>query len=104
LPPKALEQIWDRYEANKVAILRERSAISWADELNVPLLIMQGSSDPQVNPAQSLALAGKLQSLGKPYQLIIYSGDNHILSRNKLSRDRETIAWFRQHLKRTNVK
>lgn len=101
LPPKALEQIWDGYEANNDAILRARSAITWADELNVPLLIMQGSNDPQVSPAQSLALAGKLQSLGKPYQLIIYSGDNHILSHNRLDRDRETIAWFRQHLKKT---
>jgi dipeptidyl aminopeptidase/acylaminoacyl peptidase len=99
-PPKALSQIWSDYEQNKERILNDRSAIKWADSMNTPLLIMHGGGDPVVNPMQSLSFAEKLQSLGKTYQLKIYAGDNHILAKNRVERDRETVSWFKAFLKK----
>lgn len=98
--PKALNQIWTDFEKNKPQILTSRSAINWANEINIPTLIMQGGSDAQVNPLQSLSISEKLQSLGKTYQLKIFAGDNHILNKNQIERDRETVAWFRSYLKK----
>ncbi len=50
-----------------------------------------GSQDRQ--PAQ------KLQSLGKTYELLVYAGDYHVLSRNGEDADRRVIAWFKRHMR-----
>jgi dipeptidyl aminopeptidase/acylaminoacyl peptidase len=98
MTPAVLSQLWPDYEQNKEKLLGERSAINWADSINAPILIMHGGGDPQVNPLHSLSMAEKLQSLGKTYQLKIYAGDNHILAKSQVERDRETINWFKSFL------
>jgi dipeptidyl aminopeptidase/acylaminoacyl peptidase len=97
--PATLKQLWPDYEARKREIINSRSAINWAEQLEVPLLIMHGGADWSVNPSQSLALAQKLQGLGKTYELIVYAGDGHILTSNQEDRDRRAVAWFRKHLR-----
>jgi dipeptidyl aminopeptidase/acylaminoacyl peptidase len=87
------------YEENKDSILRARSAIYWADQLEVPLLLMNGQADPQVVPGHALNLAGRLSELGKEYQLIILQGGNHILSGiHTEKRDREVVDWFKKYI------
>ena len=98
-PLSLLKQIWPDYEARKDEIIKERSAILWADQLEVPLLIMHGTAD-SLNVDQSLTLAQKLQKSGKVYELIVYAGDNHRLSRNQDDRDRRALLWFKRHLKK----
>lgn len=83
------------YDARKEEHLKSRSAIFWADQLDVPLLIMQGGTDPAVNPAQALALAQKLQELGKIYELVVYAKDDHPVSLNAEDRLSRTIDWFK---------
>lgn len=98
--PAVLNRIWTDYEKNKENIHKDRSALLWAEEINVPILIMHGGRDSQVNPLQSLSFAEKLQELGKPYQLIIYAGDNHVLSKNYKNRDSQVSSWFKVYLKK----
>jgi dipeptidyl aminopeptidase/acylaminoacyl peptidase len=98
-PPQVLKQIWPEFESRKEEILRSRSAIYWPESLGVPVLIMHGGADWSVNPSHSLTMAQKLQGLGKTYELVVYAGDNHILSANREDRDRRVIAWFKKHLK-----
>ncbi|HVF91080.1 MAG TPA: prolyl oligopeptidase family serine peptidase [Blastocatellia bacterium] len=93
------ERIWPDYEKKKEEIIRLRSAIYWPEQLDVPLFIMHGGADPAVAPDHSLSLAQKLQKLGKTYELLIYAGDNHILSNNRLDRDKRAIAWFKKFMK-----
>lgn len=94
-----LKQVCPGYEDNKQQALDDRSAIKWAEDINVPVLIMQGQADPQVKPLHSLLLAGKLQELGKVYQLLILEGGNHILSDRWVEeRDRQVIDWFKKYL------
>ena len=97
--PKALAQIWPDFDVRKDEIVRARSAVHWPEMLDVPLLIMHGGADWSVNPSQSLTIAQKLQDLGKTYELIIYAGDGHILSRNQEDRDRRAVGWFKRHMK-----
>ena len=97
--PSLLQQLWPDFDTRKEEIFKTRSALYWPEALNVPLLIMQGGADWSVNPSQSLALAQKLQNLGKTYELVIYAADGHGLRRNQLDRDRRAIAWFKRHLK-----
>ena len=97
--PQLLEKLWPGFDTSKHEIFRSRSAIFWPESLAIPLLIMHGGADWSVNPAQSLTIAQKLQSLGKTYELIIYAGDGHRLARNQADRDRRAIAWFKKHMK-----
>lgn len=93
------EQIWPDYKENKDRIFERRSAVQWAEEINTPLLIMHGGNDPQVKAGHSLHLAEKLQALGKSYQLMIFEGGNHILSKELTEeRDRQIISWFKRYL------
>jgi dipeptidyl aminopeptidase/acylaminoacyl peptidase len=89
--------IWPDYAERKDAIHERRSAVAWAEKMDVPLLIMHGGADKSVSPSQSLTLASKLESLGKPYELIIRAGSNHVLADWRAERDRHVIDWFRRH-------
>ena len=93
-----IKAIWTDFEARKDEIIKTRSALQWADKINVPLLLMHGGSDQSVDPLQTLNFAQTLQKLGKSYELMIYNGDNHILSKNQKDRDAKAIAWFKKHL------
>jgi dipeptidyl aminopeptidase/acylaminoacyl peptidase len=97
--PATLRQLWPDFDVRKDEIIKSRSAIFWAETLDVPLLIMHGGADWSVNPGQSLALSQTLQDLGKTYELIIYAEDGHILSRNQEDRDRRAIAWFKRYMR-----
>jgi dipeptidyl aminopeptidase/acylaminoacyl peptidase len=98
--PAVLKKIWPDYEARKDEIFKARSAILWADQLDVPLLIMHGSADNSVSAEQSLNLAQQLQKSGRVYELIVYAQDNHILSRNQEDRDRRALLWFKRYIKK----
>ncbi|MDX6696289.1 MAG: hypothetical protein QOF02_3892 [Blastocatellia bacterium] len=87
--------IYPDYEARKEEHLKSRSAIFWADQLNVPLLIMHGGADPGTAPTQAMALAQKLQELGHVYELVIYAKDDHPISLNAEDRLSRTIDWFK---------
>ena len=97
--PATLKQLWPDFDTRKDEIVKSRSAIHWPELLGVPLLIMHGGTDWSVSPSQSLAIAQRLQDLGKNYELIIYAQDGHILSRNLEDRDRRAVGWFKKHMK-----
>ena len=80
--------------------LRERSAVYFADRINTPLLLMQGTADWRVDAgSNALVLAQKLQEHGKTYQLIVYSKDDHQLTLNRADRDKGIVEWFKKYMK-----
>ena len=91
--------IWPEYEQEKEQILMTRSAIRWPERIGAPLLLMHGGGDRQVSPLHTLKLASRLEELGKPYGVVLFAGDNHLISDNRLERDRQAILWFRKHLR-----
>lgn len=102
--PELIKQVWSKlmpdFDKRGVEALRERSAVYFADKINVPVLIFQGGADWRVNAGnQALALANKLQELGKTYELIIYAGDDHATNYNRFDRERRTVEWFKKHMK-----
>ena len=94
-----IKSIWADFDTRKDEIVKTRSAVYWAEKINTPILLMHGGADKSVNPIQTLNFAQLLQKLGKNYELMIYAGDNHTLSRNQKDRDARTIAWFKKHIK-----
>jgi len=81
-------------------LLRTRSALAFADRLNVPLLIMHGGADARVPPGQALALAQQLQREHKSFELVLYADDDHGLEHNLEDSQRRLVGWFREHIER----
>ena len=59
------------------AVYRERSPIHHVDRLSTPLLLLQGSEDAVVPPAQAHAMADALRDRGVPYALIEFPDEGH---------------------------
>ncbi len=86
--------IWTGFEHRANEEYRARSAVDWADQINVPILILHSRTDTMVPVTQALRMAEALQEKGKVYALHIYERDGHPLPRNRDDRNRMIIDWF----------
>jgi len=71
-----------------------RSAVLWANELTIPILIGHGTSDWRVRYSQSTNMAEALERYGNPHKLLIYPNEGHSIIMPFLD---EMDEWFRQH-------
>jgi dipeptidyl aminopeptidase/acylaminoacyl peptidase len=90
--------IWPDFEERRNEIISRRSAIRWPERLGIPLLLMHGSSDRSVSPAQTLQLATELARAQKEFSVIVFPGGNHTLQQHQVVRDRQAVAFFRRYL------
>ncbi len=88
--------IWPGFPANEAEIAESRSAIRWPNRINTPVLLMNGGADSDVSPLNSIQLAAALVKLGKPYELKIFLGENHVLTGRAAERDADAARWFRR--------
>jgi acetyl esterase/lipase len=56
---------------------RERSPINRIDEIDVPVLLLQGTADPVVPPEQARSMAAALGERGIPHALVEFEGEGH---------------------------
>ena len=87
-------RVWPDYERSSADLYRARSAVYWADQINVPVLFLHSRTDKLVPVAQALRMAEALQEKGKIYALHIYDHDGHSLPLNREDRNRMIIDWF----------
>ncbi|MGI8638910.1 MAG: alpha/beta hydrolase family protein [Pyrinomonadaceae bacterium] len=93
-------QLMPEFDTRRDELTRARSAVHFAEKINTPLLILQGNADWRADTGnQALALAQKLQSLGKTYELIVYAKDDHRLTLNRFDSERRIVEWFRKYMK-----
>ena len=83
------------YDKNKDAALKSRSAIFWVDEMckTTPLLLIQGTADPNVDASQSIRLADKLYQYKHPVRFILYEGADHFITQF----EKEMFSECRRH-------
>ena len=86
--------VWPDYAHHSAEQYRARSAVYWADQINVPVLILHSRTDKLVPVTQALRMAEALQEKGKIYALHIYDHDGHSLPLNREDRNRRIIEWF----------
>lgn len=55
----------------------ERSPLTNADRIDVPVLLLQGADDPVVPPAQSEAIRDALAAHGVDHEYVCYPGEGH---------------------------
>ncbi|MBI2681178.1 MAG: prolyl oligopeptidase family serine peptidase [Candidatus Solibacter usitatus] len=92
-----IAKIWPDFPARREEILHSRSAVEWPEALKVPLLLMHGGADRDVDAAQTLRLALRLQQAGHPYELRVFGGDTHVLPNHRVERDQTAAQWFGRH-------
>ncbi|MDZ8171326.1 S9 family peptidase [Microbacterium xanthum] len=59
------------------ALYIERSPLTHAERFSAPLLLLQGSEDAVVPPAQSEAIRDALAARGVPHAYVLYEGEGH---------------------------
>ena len=81
-------------------MLRERSPITYVDQLQAPVLILQGANDPRVVKAESDQMVEKLQSLGRTVEYMVFEDEGHGFAKiaNVLEAYRATTSWFEKYL------
>ncbi len=58
-------------------VYRARSPINYVDMLSTPMLVLQGSEDVIVPPAQAELIVGALRDKGLPYAYLLFEGEQH---------------------------
>jgi dipeptidyl aminopeptidase/acylaminoacyl peptidase len=89
-------KIWPAFPANSAEIVESRSAMRWPEKINPPVLLMHGGADRQVSPIHAIQLASALAKLGRPYELKIFYGEDHVAAQRAQERDEEAVKWFRR--------
>jgi len=59
------------------AVYIERSPLTHAERIDVPVLLLQGEDDRVVPPSQSEAIRDALSSRGIPHEYVLYPGEGH---------------------------
>lgn len=96
---KVIAECIPDYWNNKEFELKKRSVIYWADELdkNSSLLILCGTNDKNVNPAQADEIAKKLTEIEYDFELKKFETD-HYFTEYKPELNETIISWFNERL------
>jgi dipeptidyl aminopeptidase/acylaminoacyl peptidase len=68
-------------------LFRERSPMHFVERLSEPLLILHGTADRSVPVLQTIELADALVRAGRPFDMMIYPGEEHAFVRAHTWRD-----------------
>lgn len=81
-------------------LLWERSPLSRADNISIPLLIAQGANDPRVKQAESEQIVEALERHGIPHQYELYEDEGHGFAKpeNRLDFYRKAETFLARHL------
>lgn len=96
-----LAQMIPGYYADKLTPFKKRSVVYWPDEVckTTPLLIMQGSSDKQVHPSESMRAVEKLFKVLHPVRFILFEGGNNGLSNHRKEKYYEIRNWLDKYVR-----
>ena len=90
------QQMIPGFREHEAERYRDRSAVYWAQEITVPVLILHGTADWRVDVSQALAFAQELQRQKKTYELMIFPNDSHGVPVYR--RPSTSIEWFKKFM------
>lgn len=82
------------------ALFKERSAITYLEDLKAPLFIFQGANDTNVPEAEARLVYDRLKALGRDPGLVVYPDEGHGFTRRKNLSDyyTRTVDFFKKVL------
>ena len=85
--------------AERPELYRERSPITYADRLRVPVLIMAGSNDPRCPIRQVGNYLARLHELSKPYEYYEFdAGHSSAVVEEQIRQIEKRIDFVHRHL------
>ena len=104
---RAVPPQWLRFMARWVGdpdteeeFLRERSPITYVDDVRAPLLVLQGANDPRVVKSESDQMVEQLRGLGREVEYVVFEDEGHGFTRyeNELRAYHLACEWLEGHL------
>ena len=104
---KAVPPTWKRFIARFVGdpeteaeFLTERSPITYVENVQTPLLVIQGATDPRVVKGESDQLVDKLKSLERDVEYVVFDDEGHGFTKraNELKAYGLAAEWLERHL------
>ncbi len=89
-------RVFPGWNTDSMQILKDRSAIYWADQVNIPVLILQSRQDDKVPCYNALEMAVKLQEYNKVYEMVIYDEPSHSLPFKYFDSFDRMFRWFQK--------
>ncbi len=79
VPPwwRAMLKRWVGDPDEDVAMLTERSPITYVDQIRAPLMVLQGANDPRVVRAESDQMVERLRQRGHPVEYHVFDDEGH---------------------------
>jgi dipeptidyl aminopeptidase/acylaminoacyl peptidase len=81
---QAVPPTWRRMMASWVGdpeadadLLRERSPITYVEQVRAPLLVLQGANDPRVVRAESDQMVERLRQMGREVEYVVFDDEGH---------------------------
>lgn len=105
---RAVPPQWLRFMAEWVGdpdteeeFLRERSPITYVDQVQAALLVLQGAKDPRVVKSESDQMVERLRELGREVEYVVFDDEGHGFTRyaNEVRAYRLTCEWLESHLR-----
>jgi len=104
---KAVPPTWRRWMKRFVGdpdddadLLRERSPMTYIENVRAPLLVIQGAKDPRVVKPESDQLVEKLRELGRTVEYVVLEDEGHGFTKrqNELKAYGLAAGWLERHL------
>ena len=106
---KAVPPTWKRFIARFVGdpeteaeFLMERSPITYVENVQTPLLVIQGATDPRVVKGESDQIVERLRELGREVAYEVFEDEGHGFTRftNEMKAYGLAAEWLERHLAR----
>ncbi len=99
------QTIWFNLSMNNLAQQQERSALTFADKITTPLLLLHAGNDLRCPFSEALQLFVALRRQKRAVELVRYPGVSHLMDwpdsgtpQQRVDRLRRTIQWFMHFL------
>jgi len=81
--------------------LEERSPRTYIENIDAPMLVIQGKNDPRVVEAESADLVKHLRSIGKEMEYLMFENEGHDVLKfeNRVTCYNAITDFFKKHLK-----
>jgi len=102
VPPawRRLMKGWVGDPEEDAEMLRERSPITYVENVRAPLLVIQGANDPRVVKPESDQMVERLRELGRTIEYMVFDDEGHGFTKtaNSLKALKATAEWLEKHL------
>ena len=95
------QSVWFNLTMSDKELQRERSPLTFVDQIKTPLLLLHAENDIRCPSSESMQLFVALRQRKQPVELVFYPNVSHLMDwpdvgtpQQRLDRLRRTVAWF----------